>query len=213
MLDFCTQKINIFHIRSIFNKNDKIAKKLKIFFQRVKMDTYLTKFYGCVAESHGFFDSWITKNTIRSQNITPIEMKILYGLRYGNLKTPGDFVKYYGIPDSTVHTVVSRLINRKLIHQKIISHKNRPLTLEPNGEEIIDEIFTQLETEYKKWVKQMLVAEDLERQKRNNIKPNKRKSNISDEDVNTEYSATISKSLKLTNERFIKYLPHRNKKI
>ena len=59
----------------------------------------------------------------------------------------------------------------------------------------------------------MLVAEDLERQKRNNIKPNKRKSNISDEDVNTEYSATIFKSLKLTNERFIKYLPHRNKKI
>lgn len=176
------------------------------------MDTYLTKFYGCIAESHGFFDSWITQNPIRNQNITPIEMKILYGLRYGGLKTSGDFVKYYGIPDSTVHTVVSRLVNRKLIHQKIISHKNRPLTLEPNGEEIIDEIFTQLETEYKKWVKQMLVAEDLERQKRNNIKPNKRKSNISDEDVNTEYSATVSKSLKLTNERFIKYLPHRNKK-
>ncbi len=213
MLDFCTQKINIFRIRSIFDKNDKIAKKLKIFFQRVKMGAFLTNFYGCVAESHGFFDSWITKNTIRSQNITPIEMKILYGLRYGNLKTPGDFVKYYGIPDSTVHTVVSRLIDRKLIRQNIISHKNRPLILEPNGEEIIDEIFTKLETEYKKLVKQMLVAEDLERQKRNNIKPNKRKSNISDEDVNTEYSATIFKSLKLTNERFIKYLPHRNKKI
>ena len=184
------------------------------------MDTYLTKFYGCVAESHGFFDTWITKNPIRNQNITPIEMKILYGLRYGNLKTQSDFVKYYGIPDSTVHTVVSTLIDRKLISRNKVSHKNRLLILEPNGEEIIDEIFTKLETEYKKLIKQMLIAEDLERQKRNNIKLNKGKPTVSDEEiddeyrkkVDTEYSQTVSKSLKLQNERFIKYLPHRNKK-
>ena len=177
-----------------------------------KLDVFLANLYKYLNESVDFLDAWLKQNPIKNRIITPIEMKILYGLRYGNLKTPGDFVKYYGIPDSTVHTVVSRLINRKLIHQKIISHKNRPLILEPNGEEIIDEIFNKLETEYKKLVKQMLVAEDLERQKRNNIKPNKRKSNISDEDVNTEYSATVSKSLKLQSERFIKYLPHRHKK-
>lgn len=201
------------HIRSILAKNDKVAKKIKIFFQREKMNTYLINFYGCMVESYGFFDSWITKNPIRNQNITQIEMKILYGLRYGNLKTPGDFVKYYGIPDSTMHTAVSRLTERKLIRQNYISHKNRPLTLEPEGEVIIDEIFTKLEEEYKKLIKQMLVAEDLEQQKRNNIKPNKRKSTVSDEDAYDEYSATVSKSLKLINERFVKYLPHRNKKV
>ena len=55
-----------------------------------KLVIFLTNLYKYLNESGDFLDAWLKQNPIKNRIITPIEMKILYGLKYEGLKTQRD---------------------------------------------------------------------------------------------------------------------------
>ena len=54
------------------------------------MDEFLKKLYKYLNQSINFFDTWLKQNPIRNHTITPVEMKILFGLYHENLKNQQD---------------------------------------------------------------------------------------------------------------------------
>ena len=73
------------------------------------MDDFLKKLYKYLNLSTSFFDACLKQNPIRNCTITPIEMKILYGLKYENLKTQRDIENHYNMYRSTIMTALKKL--------------------------------------------------------------------------------------------------------
>lgn len=157
------------------------------------MEDFLKKMYKYLNLSTIFFDACLKQNPIRNRTITPIEMKILYGLKYENLKTQRDIENHYNMYRSTIMTVLKKLELDGLLKIEIKSHKNRPITLTQAGNETIESAFVQLAAYYKNMVKNEMAA--------------------SDEDNITHECITTVKSAYSSLGRFAKYLPYGNKKI
>ena len=157
-----------------------------------KLNIFLANLYKHLNESVDFLDVWLKQNPIKKRIITPIEMKILYGLKYENLKTQRDIENHYNMYRSTIMKTLNKLKSDGLLTIETTSFKNRTITLTQTGNETIESIFTQIATFYQNMVK------------------NKMK-NLDDDGVMDECITTTQKAY-LNLGRIIKYLPHRNKK-
>ncbi len=157
-----------------------------------KLNIFLANLYKYLNESVDFLDVWLKQNPIKKRIITPIEMKILYGLKYENLKTQRDIENHYNMYRSTIMKTLNKLKSDGLLTIETKSFKNRTITLTQTGNETIESIFTQIATFYQNMVK-------------NEMK------NLDDDGVMDECITTTQKAY-LNLGRIIKYLPHRNKK-
>ena len=157
-----------------------------------KLNIFLANLYKHLNESVDFLDVWLKQNPIKKRIITPIEMKILYGLKYENLKTQRDIENHYNMYRSTIMKTLNKLKSDGLLTIETTSFKNRTITLTQTGNETIESIFTQIATFYQNMVK-------------NEMK------NLDDDGVMDECITTTQKAY-LNLGRIIKYLPHRNKK-
>ena len=157
-----------------------------------KLDVFLANLYKYLNESVDFFDAWLKQNPIKNRIITPIEMKILYGLKYEKLKTQRDIENHYNMYRSTIMKTLNKLKSDGLLTIEIKSYKNRTIMLTKTGDETIESIFTQIATHYQNTVKNEM--KDL------------------DDDAVKEECITTTQKAYLNLGRIIKYLPHRNKK-
>lgn len=174
------------------------------------MPKKLEDVYGFITESVGFFDSWIRKNANRFPIKTPTQMSILYGLWFGNLKTQRDIEYTYGIPHSSITTDIEKLKTMGLITKSMNTRKNRQLEITDNGIKIITNIFAEIEKEYCELIKQGLINDELERQRKNGIKRSKLKEpDSSTLNINNEYTGTMDRLYPIIG-RFVKFSSIRN---
>ena len=158
-----------------------------------KLDVFLANLYKHLNESVDFLDAWLKQNPIKNRIITPIEMKILYGLKYEKLKTQRDIENHYNMYRSTITQTLTKLKSSGLLEIEIKSYKNRTITLTQTGNETIESIFIQIAAYYKNMVKDDMLCSD-------------------EDEITHEFTTTIQNAgSKL--KRFTKYLPHRKKKI
>lgn len=153
----------------------------------------LIHLYKYLNESGDFLDMWLKQNPIKNKIITPIEMKILYGLKYENLKTQRDIENHYNMYRSTIMKTLNKLKSDGLLTIEIKSYKNRTITLTQTGNETIESIFTQIATFYQNMVKNEMT-------------------NWTENKVYEDCKETTHRAF-LTLGRITKYLPHRNKKV
>ena len=127
-----------------------------------KLNIFLANLYKHLNESVDFLDVWLKQNPIKKRIITPIEMKILYGLKYENLKTQRDIENHYNMYRSTIMKTLNKLKSDGLLTIETTSFKNRTITLTQTGNETIESIFTQIATFYQNMVKVLTEEYDLE---------------------------------------------------
>lgn len=153
----------------------------------------LIHLYKYLNESGDFLDMWLKQNPIKNKIITPIEMKILYGLKYEGLKTQRDIENHYNMYRSTIMKTLNKLKSDGLLTIEIKSYKNRTIMLTQTGNETIESIFTQIATHYQNMVK-------------NEMK------NLDDDSVKNECITTTQRAY-LNLGRMTKFLLQRKKKI
>lgn len=151
------------------------------------MDDFLKNLYKYLNLSINFFDAWLKKHPIRNHTITPIEMKILFGVYFEGLTTQQDIEKYYGMYRSTIGKALETLQNLDWLTVQKISRKNHPISLSSEGIKTIEYIFTEMKVGYKAMIKQMIP-------------------NADDDKILHEY-LIITQQAYLKLEQFAKYLP------